>query len=120
MDELAACLSRWSNAKSLIEELFEAALDSVQGGCGECGGDAEDLAGHADDCWRAEIISQGAELLGRELETVARCRVCGCTDNFGCQEPCSWVEADLCSNCVDAAAQKSDERELVGSTGATS
>ena len=27
------------------------------------------------------------------------CRRCGCTDEFGCAEGCSWVEDDLCSVC---------------------
>lgn len=40
----------------------------------------------------------------RELEgqlgDVRRCRVCGCTDEYGCDEGCYWVEEDLCSACV--------------------
>jgi hypothetical protein len=28
------------------------------------------------------------------------CRVCGCTQDHGCPEGCSWVEWDLCSACV--------------------
>lgn len=28
-----------------------------------------------------------------------RCRVCGCTDDDGCENVCSWVEDDLCSSC---------------------
>lgn len=28
------------------------------------------------------------------------CRVCGCTDEFGCDVGCEWVEAGLCSACV--------------------
>lgn len=35
---------------------------------------------------------------------VARCRVCGCTDNQACPEGCWWVEPDLCSSCAPAAA----------------
>lgn len=27
------------------------------------------------------------------------CRVCGCTDDFGCIEGCWWVEPGLCSRC---------------------
>lgn len=40
---------------------------------------------------------------------VYSCRVCGCTDDDCSQcvektgEPCSWVEADLCSACVEVA-----------------
>ena len=28
------------------------------------------------------------------------CRVCGCTDEWGCDGGCEWVEPDLCSECV--------------------
>ncbi len=31
------------------------------------------------------------------------CRVCGCTDAYGCPEGCWWVEWDLCSSCQGAA-----------------
>lgn len=31
--------------------------------------------------------------------TLARCRVCGCTEITACLGGCSWVEADLCSRC---------------------
>jgi PRTRC genetic system protein A len=34
-----------------------------------------------------------------DLEKI--CRVCGCTDSHGCDNGCSWVEPDLCSNCAD-------------------
>lgn len=30
------------------------------------------------------------------------CRVCGCTDLYGCPEGCWWVEPDLCSSCAGA------------------
>jgi hypothetical protein len=33
-------------------------------------------------------------------DAVRACRVCGCTDEWGCAEGCWWVEADLCSSCV--------------------
>jgi len=28
------------------------------------------------------------------------CRVCGCTNNYGCGEGCYWIEDNLCSACV--------------------
>jgi len=31
------------------------------------------------------------------------CRVCGCTDQYGCPEGCYWVEPDLCEK---AASKK--------------
>lgn len=40
------------------------------------------------------------------------CRLCACTDLYGCLEGCSWVEADLCSACVRELAPKR-YRELV-------
>lgn len=33
-------------------------------------------------------------------DTPARCRVCGCTDEYGCADGCWWMEADLCSQCA--------------------
>ena len=30
---------------------------------------------------------------------VARCRVCGCTEQNGCPGGCSWLEPDLCDRC---------------------
>jgi hypothetical protein len=48
------------------------------------------------------------QLLRYKLAAFPACRVCGCTDEdcSGCVrrtgEPCSWVEADLCSACVPA------------------
>ena len=29
-----------------------------------------------------------------------RCRVCGCTDEHGCEGSCTWVADDLCSQCA--------------------
>ena len=30
------------------------------------------------------------------------CKVCGCTDDWGCDEGCGWIEHDICSSCADA------------------
>lgn len=30
-----------------------------------------------------------------------RCRVCGCTDEHGCEGGCTWVADDLCSQCAE-------------------
>lgn len=39
-----------------------------------------------------------------------RCRVCGCTQNYGCPGGCSWVKPDWCSACaVPAAPRQSPE-----------
>lgn len=36
-------------------------------------------------------------------ERVGKCRWCGCTEEHGCAEGCSWAnrQATLCSECVD-------------------
>lgn len=34
-----------------------------------------------------------------------KCRVCGCTDDDGCEEGCSWVEDELCSSCAPRIEQ---------------
>lgn len=31
------------------------------------------------------------------------CRVCGCTDQFGCFEGCGWARPGLCTSCVGQA-----------------
>jgi hypothetical protein len=31
---------------------------------------------------------------------IRTCRICGCTNSFGCEDGCSWVEKDLCSTCT--------------------
>jgi hypothetical protein len=43
---------------------------------------------------------------GEEEEDVARCRVCGCTEDEPCEGGCQWVEdqleeGELCSRCAD-------------------
>jgi ASCH domain len=37
-----------------------------------------------------------------------KCRVCGCTDEWGCDEGCEWVELDLCSACVAKQGEVKD------------
>jgi hypothetical protein len=36
---------------------------------------------------------------------IRTCRVCGCTDNCGCEEGCYWVENDLCSSCIGSESK---------------
>lgn len=36
---------------------------------------------------------------------IRSCRVCGCTDEYGCDVGCEWVGPDLCSACVDVHAK---------------
>jgi hypothetical protein len=28
------------------------------------------------------------------------CSECGCTDDYGCDPPCSWITDDFCSECA--------------------
>lgn len=51
-------------------------------------------------------IELAVELLQRLAVIAAgeqRCRSCGCTQDSGCVEGCSWVEEDLCSACTPAS-----------------
>jgi hypothetical protein len=46
-------------------------------------------------------------LVGTTFEPPYRfCRVCGCSDLDACPEGCSWVEPDLCSQCVETLSAK--------------
>lgn len=47
--------------------------------------------------------------------SVQICRWCGCTDEAGCDEGCSWVERDLCSACErrQAAGAKTEYAEAL-------
>jgi len=39
-----------------------------------------------------------------EMPAAGTCRVCGCTDEYGCDDGCAWADAEhtLCTNCVGA------------------
>lgn len=53
---------------------------------------------HFDPCYQE--VQENPELYTAVTgETV--CRVCGCTDTYGCDEGCYWVEEDLCSSCAE-------------------
>jgi len=55
-----------------------------------------------------EAIAQlRARVAIQPLFDVRRCRVCSCTDDNACRAGCFWVEADLCSECVDGVGQAS-------------
>jgi len=59
---------------------------------------------------RVTWIGDGA-VTHLDFDVPRRCRVCSCTDDDCSQcvaktgRPCSWVEADLCSACVQPAAK---------------
>lgn len=63
--------------------------------------------------WALLILIRVRAALLRRLRRAAaqdaalnRCRECGCVDTHACIEItlCSWVEPDLCSNCVKGEA----------------
>lgn len=39
----------------------------------------------------------------RDRDGLRRCRICGCTERDACSNGCSWVDANLCSTCGQAA-----------------
>ncbi len=48
------------------------------------------------------LTRAGATMLAeirRSHDGVARCRVCGCTQDRACPDGCCWIDADLCSSC---------------------
>ena len=47
------------------------------------------------------------------------CRKCGCTEDAACEEGCSWVEEDLCSQCVEPApaTKKTRKKKSVAAGG---
>jgi len=34
-------------------------------------------------------------------DKIRTCRECGCTDEYGCDGGCEWIEPDLCSACAE-------------------
>ena len=57
--------------------------------CEECPDHPDTYIGDGYECSGACPVPNGA----------AVCRVCGCTDEYGCDGGCSWVEENLCSAC---------------------
>lgn len=47
--------------------------------------------------------------LGPCVDTLGRCRVCGCTETQACEGGCSWVEEDLCSRCAETEIALDDQ-----------
>ena len=51
-----------------------------------------------------------------EEAIVRRCRICGCTEEHGCEYGCYWVEPDLCSACaVSDEFMETHAREMASS-----
>jgi hypothetical protein len=52
------------------------------------------------DLEHKNVIPFGQFLAQREV--LPHCRVCGCSDDDGCDGCCAWAEADLCTVCAGA------------------
>jgi ParB/RepB/Spo0J family partition protein len=73
-----------------------------------------ELAGNVFDAWYGpRDIPKLAKALGVDVAKILKassatevqaCRKCGCTEEAACQGGCSWVEKDLCSECVPKPA----------------
>lgn len=61
------------------------------------------------DEWNATLHEDLAweEKHGPAAEAVRTCRICQCTDAEACEGGCSWVEADLCSACLNQPGARS-------------
>lgn len=62
-----------------------------------------------------EVVAR-FDALFLDLALVARCRVCGCTEDDACPGGCCWVEdpmemGDLCSSCLPAVEAMKRARE---------
>ena len=49
----------------------------------------------------AVLTANGALYCAQCAPSVQICEKCGCTDEYGCDEGCSWVRPNLCSSCAD-------------------
>lgn len=49
--------------------------------------------------------------------TVRQCRVCGCSNTFGCETGCWWVDWDLCSACEHTPEAADPGRSVIDSWG---
>ena len=92
--EAALLLSLAGDAPDALDEDLDLALirklqHAEQEAWGILGNFAPDVIDYSD----------GLDLAAIDIRT---CRVCGCTDNSGCIEGCSWIGPDLCSRCGDA------------------
>ncbi|MFG1270811.1 hypothetical protein V5F40_22935 [Xanthobacter sp. DSM 14520] len=57
---------------------------------------------HLEQC-APEAFSKGEAKLPRlSALGIRACRHCGCTDDIGCPDGCSWIAEEVCSSCADA------------------
>jgi ParB family chromosome partitioning protein len=52
-----------------------------------------------EDCERCEVVRQGEQF----------CRVCVCTETYGCDPGCYWIEDELCSVCAINVAYEQEQ-----------
>lgn len=86
---------------------LDADVDSPFDGRHRVGWDAANVEGFAalDQAVRESLPAAfSPEPLRPDLAAIGvrACRVCGCTDECGCPEGCSWIGPDLCSSCQTA------------------
>ena len=67
---------------------------------------------------RVTLATKAGELTLSALQEADRslgsrfCRVCGCTDRYGCDGGCAWAAEDLCSCCADVGPELPEYPEL--------
>lgn len=71
---------------AVVRELLQAMVDRID--CLDC----EDL--ELDDLREAAALHEGPA-----------CAVCGCTQQWACEDGCHWVEPDVCSACDGVALE---------------
>lgn len=52
------------------------------------------------------LLKAAGGVRGEIRDWSAVCRVCGCTQWAACDGGCSWVEDDLCSECIKPAKRR--------------
>ncbi len=66
--------------------------------------------------WTERKFEKGSAVVCPDHEEAQVCRICGCTDSHACnddEEPCYWVETNLCSACAKEKGTLSETTELI-------
>lgn len=73
--------------------------------CEICGvGEEAEPDGSIPEGWTDRKFENGSHLVCDNCKDVQMCRICGCTEEHGCEEGCHWVADDLCSACIPEEA----------------
>jgi hypothetical protein len=117
-DQLGAVLVEWGFATLACEAIGDAqlVLEGVVPRAMAAASTQLELAllGALGNFLPESVYGEGVELSQLPIPSLIGrvCRKCGCSDHDGCGMGCSWVEADLCSACVEPAPfVASDPRE---------